>query len=158
LFSRQLDVDGQAVGVEARLLDQRGVGAGDGLEVDVAAEVVVQPQGADDADHVAHSVVRALDDAGGEEQALDVVAAVELEGEAHDLLGGEAGAAHIRRHAVHAVGAVEDAEVRHQILSSDTQRPSGVKLWQMPLPSVLPRPLPSRESRLVVPEEAQEAS
>jgi hypothetical protein len=42
--------------------------------------------------------------------------------------------------------------------SSDTQRPSGVKAWQMPAPVVEPMPLPSRESRWLPPLLAQEAS
>src|SRR5690606_11083066 len=45
-----------------------------------------------------------------------------------------------------------------RILSSDTQRPSGVYEWQMPMPSVLPTPLPPRESRRPAPLEAQDAS
>ena len=49
-----------------------------------------------------------------------------------------------------------------RILSSEMQRPSGAKLWQMPAPSLLPMPPwppPARdESRRVPPLEAQLAS
>jgi hypothetical protein len=63
--------------------------------MDVAAEAVLFAQGAGDADHVAHGVVRRADDAGGKEQPLDVVAAIEVEGEGHHLLGREAGAGNV---------------------------------------------------------------
>jgi hypothetical protein len=45
-----------------------------------------------------------------------------------------------------------------RIFSSDTQRPSGVYEWQIPVPSVLPMPPVPSELRLVAPLEAQEAS
>ena len=45
-----------------------------------------------------------------------------------------------------------------RIFSSDTQRPSGVYEWQMPMPSVLPMPPVFDESRLPAPEEAHDAS
>lgn len=41
--------------------------------------------------------------------------------------------------------------------SSEMQRPSGAYEWQMPMPPAEPRP-PARESRRVVPLEAQDAS
>ena len=45
-----------------------------------------------------------------------------------------------------------------RILSSDTQRPSGVYEWQMPMPSVLPMPPLPSECRLPAPLDAHEAS
>jgi hypothetical protein len=44
-----------------------------------------------------------------------------------------------------------------RIFRSEMQRPSGAYAWQMPFPSVEPRPPPS-EWRLDVPDDAQEAS
>ena len=50
LFSvGHLDVDGQAVGIFAGFRDQRVVGLGNGLEMDVAAEVMLLAQLARDA-------------------------------------------------------------------------------------------------------------
>ncbi len=46
----------------------------------------------------------------------------------------------------------------NRIFNSDTQRPSGVYEWQMPMPSVLPIPPVPSEWRLLAPLEAQEAS
>ena len=45
-----------------------------------------------------------------------------------------------------------------RIFSSDTQRPSGVYEWQMPMPSVLPMPPVFDELRLSAPLDAQDAS
>ena len=46
----------------------------------------------------------------------------------------------------------------NRILSSEMQRPSGAKLWQIPMPSFEPRPRPCDESRRVPPLDAHEAS
>jgi len=59
-------------------------------------------------------VVGRLDDAGREEQALDVVALVELHREGHDLLDGEFRPGDVGRAPVDAIGAVEQAVVRQQ--------------------------------------------
>ena len=53
----ELDVGGEAVGVEAGLGDKFGVAAGDGLEVDVATELVDLPEGLGDGDELLHGVV-----------------------------------------------------------------------------------------------------
>lgn len=45
-----------------------------------------------------------------------------------------------------------------RILSSEMQRPSGAKLWQMPVPSVEPMPLPFFDERLTPPLLAHDAS
>src|SRR5690606_9807504 len=45
-----------------------------------------------------------------------------------------------------------------RIFSSATQRPSGVKLWQMPMPSVAPSPLRPLELRFGAPLLAHETS
>ena len=116
-LGRQLDVDRQPVGPEAGLLDQPGARLGDRLEVDVAGEAMVAAQGAGDADQLLHRVVGRADDAGGEEQALDVVALVEFERQpsrpprrVKRARGGVRGAA------VDAIGAVVEAPIRQQDL------------------------------------------
>src|SRR4029078_5449558 len=43
-FQRHFDVDGKTVGIFAGFGDQRVVGLGDGLEMDVAAEVMLLAQ------------------------------------------------------------------------------------------------------------------
>ena len=98
------------------LLDQPRAGLGDRLEVDVAGEAVVAAQRARDADQLLHRVVGRPHHAGREEQALDVVALVELERQRHDLLDGEARARRVRAAAVHAIGAVVEAPVGEQDL------------------------------------------
>ena len=123
LLPRQLDIDGEAVGQQPGLLHQLRGGIGNGLEVDVALEPMRHPQLARDAHHVPHRLIRRTDDAGGEEQPLDIVAPVEFQHQAHHLLDAEAGALDIGRHAVDAIGAVVDAEVRHQDLEQRDAAP-----------------------------------
>ena len=79
--------------------------------MDVAAEVVLFAEGACDGDDLFHGVVCIADDAGAEEEAFDVVAFVEVEGEFDDFVGGEGGAADVAGAAVDAVVAVVDAGV-----------------------------------------------
>ena len=59
------------------------------FRLDVAPEAVLLAQRAGDADDLLHRVVRAADDPGRQEQALDVVAPVEVERQPHDLLDRE---------------------------------------------------------------------
>ena len=113
---RQLDIDRHAVGVAAGRGDQFRVGIRDRLEVDIAAKAVILAQGPRDLDQLLHRVIRAADDARGEEQPLDVVALVEGQREIDDLLRGEAGAANVRTLAVDAIMAVENAAVGQQDL------------------------------------------
>ena len=122
---RQLDVDRQPVGVKPRLIEQFGRGVGDRLEVDVALEPVVQPQRLCDPHHVGHRGVGRADDAGRQEQPLDVVAAIELQRQAYDFLDAEPRPFDVRADAVHAIGAVEDAEVRHKDLQQRHAAPVG---------------------------------
>ena len=126
LFGGQLQVDAHAIGVEPALLDQLAATAGDALEVDVTVEAVRGAKVFDHAHHALHRVVRVTDDAGAEEEALDVVAAVELDGEVHELANGECGAWAVVRAAVHAVGAVEDAMVgEHDLQQRDAAAVGG---------------------------------
>ena len=79
-------------------------------------ESVIHAQHPRDTNDLFHRVVRAPEDAGAEEQSLDVVAPVEVEREADDFLGSEAGAPHVARPAVDAVQAIVLAEVREEDL------------------------------------------
>ncbi|MDZ7914222.1 MAG: hypothetical protein U5O16_20660 [Rhodococcus sp. (in: high G+C Gram-positive bacteria)] len=119
----QLDVDGQAVGVAACALHQLGRCVGNGLEVDVAAKVVLLAQHAGHLHHLLHGVVGALDDAAGEEQPLDAVAAVEVQRELHHLIDREARARHVAGDAVDAVQAVVLAAVGQQNLEQRDAAP-----------------------------------
>ena len=103
----------------------RRVGVGDGLEVDVALEAVLLAQLARDLDHLPHRVVGRADDAGRQEQPLDVVPPVEFQRQRHDLVDAEPRPLDVRADAVHAVGAVVDAEVRHQDLEQADAAPVG---------------------------------
>src|SRR5205807_5004774 len=53
------------------------------LQMDVTAETVLLAQLARDADNLLHRVVGTADDARRQEQSLDVVAAIEVDGELH---------------------------------------------------------------------------
>ena len=119
----QFDVHAQAVHQLARLVQQVGRGARDGLEVDVAVEFLFLPQLADDGEHPLHGVLRAGPDAGAQEQALDVVAFVELHRELHHLLRRKGRAWNVIASAVGAVGAVETAGVGVQELQQADAAP-----------------------------------
>ena len=124
-LGRQFDVDRHPVGQPPRALEQRRIGLGDHLEVDIAAEIVALAQDPCGLDQLLHRVVGRLDDAGGEEQPLDVVAAVEREGELGDFLRGEPRALDVRVLAVDAIMAVEDAAVGQQDLEQRDAAPVG---------------------------------
>ena len=115
-LGRQFHVDRQPVGVSPGGRQQLRRCVRDGLEVDVAGEGVVFAQAARDLHQLLHRVVAVADDPAGQEQPLDVVALVEIEGEPHHLLGREARARHVARDAIDAVRAVEHAEVGEQDL------------------------------------------
>ena len=87
LLAGQLDVDAEAVGEVAHLLDELGAGAGDGLGVDVAAEVIFVPQQPQNGEHPLGGVVGGPQHGAGQEKSLDVVAAVELDGQFCQLPG-----------------------------------------------------------------------
>ena len=61
-FSRNLDIDGQAIGISPGIANQPLVGLGNGLQVDVAAKVVNGPQRARNVDELLHRVIRIADD------------------------------------------------------------------------------------------------
>ena len=84
--SGHLDVDAEAVGISAGFGDQRVIGFRNGLEMDVAAKMMLLAQFPRHADHLFHGVVGAADDAGGEKQSLDIIAAIEVERQFHDFI------------------------------------------------------------------------
>jgi hypothetical protein len=55
-------------------VDQRRIGVRNGLQMDIAAEIMVLAQAARDLDDPFHRIIGRADDAGGEEQALDMIA------------------------------------------------------------------------------------
>ena len=116
LCGRQLDVDAQPVGVAAGAGQQFGRCVRDGLEVDIAAKVMVFAQHPSDFHHLLHGVVGALDDAAGKEQSFDAVAPVEIQRQRHHLVHREAGASDIAADAIDAIQAVVEAEVGEEDL------------------------------------------
>ena len=113
-FRGQFDIHAQAVGIAAGFFDQQGVGVGDGLEVDIAAKLMLFTQQFGHADQLLHGVVRRANDAGAQEQAADAVALIEVQGQGHHFFRGKARARHIAGAAVDAVLAVVQAEVGQQ--------------------------------------------
>ncbi|MNT35167.1 hypothetical protein D3C72_1711850 [compost metagenome] len=84
--------------------------------MDVAGVPMLLAQPSCDLHHAFHRVVRIADDAAGKEQALDVIALVEVQGERDHLVHAETRALHVAGHPVHAVSAVVHAEVGQQDL------------------------------------------
>ena len=116
LLAGQLDVDAEAVGEVAHLLDELGAGAGDGLGMDVAAEVIFVPQQPQNGEHPLGGVVGGPQHSAGQEKSLDVVAAVELDGQFCQLPGRKSGPGNVVGLPIDAVAAVEGAAVAHQDL------------------------------------------
>ena len=114
LGAGQLDVHAQPVGQQSQLLGEQGISPGNCLGVDVASEAVLLPQQTQTLDHLLGGVVRVPEDGGGEEETLDVVAAVKAHGELTQLPGGEGGPGQVVGAAVDAVLTVVDAHVGHQ--------------------------------------------
>ena len=115
-FSGELDVHAQAIGIAPGFFDEQRVGVRNRLEVNVAAKQVDFAQLAGDAGKLFHGVVGRLDDAGAEEEAIDIIAAVKIHHQADYFLRLEAGAGHIAGAPVDAVLAIVDAEVCEQNL------------------------------------------
>ena len=116
LLGGKLDIDAEPVRQQAQLLHQLRGRAGDGFGVDISVEPVFLPQQAQTLDHLFGGVVGAAQDAGGQEQALDIIAPVEPDGQLRQLPGGEGRPAGIVGPAVDAVFAVVAAVVREQHL------------------------------------------
>ena len=95
--------------------------------MNVTAEQLFGTQKFRNADELLHGVIGALDDAGAEEEAFDVVALVELSREEDDFFGSEAGARSVAGNAVDAVAAIVDAIVREkEFQQRDTAAIGGV--------------------------------
>lgn len=90
LLLGEFDVDADAVGVFSGLSDEFVRGFRDGLEMDIASEVMDLAERPGDLYHLLHSEVGAAHDSRTEEEAFDVIAFVEIESQRDDLLGGEA--------------------------------------------------------------------
>ena len=116
VLAGQLDIDAQPVGQKAQLFQQLRAGAGDGLGVDVPAEVVLIPQQPQGLEHPLGGVVRVYQHRTGQKQPLDVVAAVEFDGQLGQLPRRKGRAGDIIRFAVDAVAAIKGAAVGHQHL------------------------------------------
>ena len=112
----QLHVDAQAVRQKAQLFQQFRAGPRDGLGVDVAAEMVLVPEQPQDGQHPLGGVIGADQHRAGQEQSLDVVAAVELDGQFRQFAGRKGRAGDIVGLPVDAVAAIERAAVGHQDL------------------------------------------
>ena len=124
LPARQLQIHRETVGQVPQLVDELHRGAGDGLGVDVAAKAVLLPQDAQGLDHELGGAVGASGDTGGEEQPLDVVAAVEADGEVGQLARRKCGSGCLGvARAVHAVAAIVDADVGHEHLEQRDAAP-----------------------------------
>ena len=76
----QLNIDTETVRQKPKLFYQLRRGAGDGLGVDIAVEAAGFPQKPQSADHQFRGVVRTAEHAGGEEQPLNVIPPVEVDG------------------------------------------------------------------------------
>ena len=119
-FGRDFDVDAHAVGVASGLGHQFAAGTGNALQMDVPVETVHRAQVAGHADHALHRIVGIADDARREEKPLDVVAAIELDGQFGQFARREGGARNVVAAAVDAVGAVVDADVgEHDLQQRD---------------------------------------
>lgn len=119
----QFHVDRESVCITARVGQQLAVGIRDGLEMDIAAKIVIDTQPARDFHQLAHGVIRALDHAGTQEQAFDIVALVEIQRQADDFIDRETRPLHIRGIAVDAIAAFVDTEVGQQDLEQRDTAP-----------------------------------
>ena len=81
----QLDVDAQPVGEQAQPRHQLRGGPRDRLGVDVTVEAVLAAQQGKGLDHQLRRAVGGAEHGGGEKQALDVVAAIEADGQLSQL-------------------------------------------------------------------------
>ena len=121
----QLNVHAEPVRQKAQPLHQLRRRAGNGLGVDIAVEAVPLPKEGQAADHQLRGVVRAAEDPGGEKETLDIIPAVELDGEVRQLLRGKGRPPGVVAPAVDAVFAVAHAAVGQQHLQQRDAAPVG---------------------------------
>ena len=112
LLNGHLDVGTQTVGVLPGFEQQLLRCTGYSFQMDVAAEPLLLAQRSCDKHELLHRIVRVLDYARAEKQALDVIPLVEIHRESNDLLGFEPRTTHVRRAAIDAVRAIPDADIR----------------------------------------------
>ena len=112
----QLDVHAQPVGKKPQPVGEQRIRPRNGLGVDVAPEAVLLAQQPEDGDHPLRGVIRVCQHRRGQEQPLDIVAPVELDGQLRQLPGGEGGPGHVVGAAVDAVLTVIGAHIGHQHL------------------------------------------
>ena len=112
----QLDVHTEAVRQKPEPFHQFRRRSGDGLGVDIAVEAVLLPEEGQGTDHQFRGVVRAAEDPGGEEQPLDIVPPVKLDGQVRQFLRGEGRPPGLVAPAVDTVLAVVYAAVGQQHL------------------------------------------
>ena len=140
LLAGQLDIDAEAVGEKAHLPDQLRACAGDGLGMDIAAEMVFIPQQPQDGEHPLGGVVGGAQHGAGEEKPLDVVAAIELDGQFGQFARREGGARNVVAAAVDAVGAVVDAIIgKHHFEQGDTTAVLGKTMADAPATHSVPQ-------------------
>ena len=107
----QLDVDAHPVAQKAQAGNEAAVAAGDGFGMDIPGEAVFLAENVKGFDHLFGGLVGGAVDGRAEEQAFDVIAAVEVHGELGQLAGGEGGPGSGGRSAVRAVAAVIGAVI-----------------------------------------------
>ena len=91
----------------------------------IAVEALLLAQDAQRLDHELDRVVCVAHDPAGQEQPLDVVAAVEADGQVRQLARGEGGARDIVGTTVDAVGAIASASVAHEHFEQGDATPIG---------------------------------
>ena len=102
-----------AVGIARRLRHERFVRLGNALQMYVALKRVLGAQKFYGADELFHGVVGRFLHRRGEEEPLDIVALIKIDGKFADLFGGGGGARIVAAPSAHAVFAVEHAVVAH---------------------------------------------
>ena len=125
LLRGQLDVNAEPVCQQPQPLHQLRRCAGDGFGMDIPVEAILLSQDPQALDHPFGGVIRASQHAGGEEQPLDIVAAVKADGQLRQLPWCEGRPAGIVAAPVDAVLAVEHAAVGHQHLQQGDASPVG---------------------------------
>ncbi len=122
-LGRQLDIHAHPVGEEPESADKGRRGPGDGLGVDIPSETVLLPEDFRRPDELHHGVVRRSDDGRAEEESLDVIPSVHLDGQVGEFPGSKGCPRDVGAPPIHAVGAVENAVVGEQDLEQGDAPP-----------------------------------
>ena len=94
-FAGHFDINAHPVAEHAELLHQLRRAARNGLGVDIAVEAVLPAQQLEHPAHLFHRVIRVLAHAGAQEQPLDIIPAVKLNGQRGKLFRRRAGPRHV---------------------------------------------------------------